>query len=153
MLSQSGTCLGRESDRPRVLENTMYPSETRNVCLSYLSEEGPPVPGLRPSSFAAAASLSQTIIVPGNVLNLSNKFSSLVKVGPTSRVYCLFGTTSPGHTTREPPVSTSGLEPREPLLISTFKFTHQASFKIEAGFQNLNRRCSGSERRSLPQLV
>ena len=69
----------------------MYPSETRNVCLSYLSEEGPPVPGLRPSSFAAAASLSQTIIVPGNVLNLSNKFSSLVKVGPTSRVYCLFG--------------------------------------------------------------
>ena len=38
-----------------------------------------------------------------------------IKVGPTQprllTQLCLFGTTSPGHTARAPPVSTSGLEP------------------------------------------
>ena len=42
--------------------------------------------------------------------------SAILKVGPTSRVYyhnqVCSGTTSPGHTTRALPVSTSGLEPR-----------------------------------------
>ena len=64
----------------------------------------------------------------------NNAYHRSLKVGPTSRTYyhnqVCSGTTSPGHTTRAPPVSTSGLEPKN-LLVQRDKRVNHCTTKAD----------------------